>query len=233
MLTDRRPAGFVRLTVDLAIFTVRDGRLHVLLIERGNSPHKGQPALPGGFLREDEDLEKAALRELAEETHLDGSRLLLEQLHTYADLGRDSRGRVVTVAYLALAPDLPVPVPGSDAAAARWAPVDEVLSSRDRLAFDHFDIITDALERVRAMLETTTHATVFCGGTFTVTELRLVYEAVWSMKLDPRNFSRRVLEFLEPVEEKRTDTHGRPAKLYRAGPTRVLDRPMARRSLDA
>ena len=110
------------LAVDLAILTVRDGLLQALVIERAHDPHQGQPALPGGFLRDGEDLRQAAERELAEETALDGSAFHLEQLATYGAPGRDPRGRVVSVAYLAIAPDLPIPVAGSDAAAARWAP---------------------------------------------------------------------------------------------------------------
>src|ERR1700760_4737887 len=105
----------LRLAVDLAILTVREHALQALVIERANEPYQGQVALPGGFLRADEDLATAAERELAEETGLDGGSLHLEQLAAYGAPDRDPRGRVVSVAYLAIAPDLPVPVAGSDA----------------------------------------------------------------------------------------------------------------------
>src|SRR5262245_21285363 len=184
----KRPHAPVRVTADLVILTVRDDRLHVLLVERANPPYQGMPALPGGFLRDDETLDDAARRELAEETALGGDRLHLEQLRAYSAPDRDPRGRVVTVSYLAIAPSLPVPVAGSDAAAARWLPVADLTP----LAFDHDDIFADGLERARNKLEDTTLATAFCPETFTIGELRRVYEVVWGIPLDPRNFNRKV-----------------------------------------
>src|SRR5579859_6556268 len=153
------------LTVDLAILTVREELLQVLLVERAHGPYEGCMALPGGFLRSGEDLRQAAERELAEETSLDGTRLHLEQLAVYGTPGRDPRGRVVAVAYLAIAPDLPIPAAGSDARAAIWAPVRKV---RGTLAFDHDQILDDAVERARTRLEYTTLATAFCSDPFTI-----------------------------------------------------------------
>src|SRR5262245_448175 len=117
-MTDRSEL-LLHLTVDLAILTVREGRLQALVIERGNEPYRGQDALPGGFLRAKEDLREAAIRELAEETSLNGGALHLELLSTYGAPDRDPRSRVVSVAYLAIAPDLPIPAGGSDARSAR------------------------------------------------------------------------------------------------------------------
>lgn len=216
------------LAVDLAILTVRENKLHVLVVERGNDPYRGQEALPGGFLRAGENLLAAAERELNEETGLDGDALHLEQLATYGDPDRDPRGRVVSVAYVAFAPDLPIPSAGSDARAARWAPVDAVKGS---LAFDHEDILAEAVERARERLETTTLATAFCGPEFTIGELRAVYEVVWGLDLDPRNFSRKVLNtdgFVEPTGGKRAPETGRPAALYRRGSARILNPPLLR-----
>jgi 8-oxo-dGTP diphosphatase len=216
------------LTVDLAILTVREDRLHVLVIKRANQPYRGQDALPGGFLREGEDLRAAAERELAEETGLDGRSLHLEQLRTYGAPDRDPRGRVVTVAYLAIAPNLPVPKAGSDARSARWAPVDEV---RGQLAFDHDAVLADAVEQARAHLEFTTLATAFCGDEFTIGDLRRVYEVVWSMPVDPRNFSRKVTStegFVKPTGAKRVPGTGRPAALYQRGPAEKLNPPLLR-----
>jgi 8-oxo-dGTP diphosphatase len=216
------------LAVDLAILTVRDGFLQVLVIERANEPYQGRAALPGGFLREGEDLLEAAERELAEETSLDGKALHLEQLATYGAPRRDPRGRVVSVAYLAMAPDLPIPAAGSDARSARWARVEDV---HGELAFDHAQILDDAVERARAQLELTTLATAFCGPEFTIGDLRQIYEAVWATPLDPRNFSRKVATtegFVEPTGGKRLPGTGRPAALYRRGPARTLNPPLLR-----
>jgi 8-oxo-dGTP diphosphatase len=221
MSTVKRPHAPVRITVDLVILTIRDDQLHVLLVERANDPYQGRPALPGGFLRDDETLDDAARRELAEETALGGDRLHLEQLRAYSTPDRDPRGRVVTVSYLAIAPTLPVPVAGSDARAARWAPIDTVA----RLAFDHDDILADGLERARNKLEDTTLATAFCPASFTIGELRRVYEVVWGIALDPRNFNRKVTGtdgFVVPTGESRSPDTGRPAALYRRGPATTL-----------
>jgi|SRR5256714_12609314 len=218
----REPHATLRLAVDLAILTVREGQLQVLVVERGNDPFLGWPALPGGFLRPDEPLYRAAERELAEETGLDAGPLHLEQLATYGAPDRDPRGRVVSVAYLALAPDLPIPKAGSDARAADWVPVAEVAT---RLAFDHGEILAAAVERARERLEYTTLATAFCGETFTMGDLRGVYEVVWGVRLDPRNFNRKVLNtegFVIPTDGKRAQETGRPATLYRRGPATTL-----------
>ena len=112
--------------VDLAIFTIRAGLLAVLLVQRSDHPYQGYWALPGGFVRADESTDEAARRELAEETGVSAFAGHLEQLRTYSDPGRDPRMRVVSVAHVALAPDLPEPRPGGDAAAARWWPVEEL-----------------------------------------------------------------------------------------------------------
>jgi 8-oxo-dGTP diphosphatase len=218
----------LHLAVDLVILTVRENRLNVLVIERANQPYQGQEALPGGFLRAGEGLREAAERELAEETSLDGGALHLEQLATYGDPDRDPRGRVVSVAYLAIAPDLPIPAAGSDARSARWAPVERV---RGKLAFDHDQILDDAIERAKEHLEFTTLGTAFCGQTFTIGDLRNVYEVVWNMPLDPRNFSRKVTStegFVQPTGDKRAPETGRPAALYRRGPAQSLSPPLMR-----
>ncbi len=226
-----RKAPALSVAVDLAIFTVRDGELQVLLIDRGKQPFLGQPALPGGYLRDGEDLEQAALRELSEETGVDGQPLHLQQLGAYSDPRRDPRGRVISVAYLALGPDLPVPTAGTDARAAYWTPVAIALDQATRLAFDHFEILRDALERARSRLEYTTVATAFCPEPFTISDLRGVYEAVWGLSLDPSNFRRKVTKaerFIEPTGGERLPALGRPAALYRKGGAHLLYPPLLR-----
>ncbi|MFD4194133.1 NUDIX hydrolase [Amycolatopsis thermoflava] len=217
--------------VDLVILTLRDSALNVLLVERGIDPFRGARALPGGFLNNaGEDIVAAARRELAEEANLDAATLHLEQLGAYGEPGRDPRGRVVSVAYLAISPGLPEPVAGTDAARAAWTPVDEALSDTARLAFDHLRILLDGVERARAKLENTSLATAFCAPTFTIAELQRVYEAVWGVALDPRNFYRKVQavpDFIVPAGNQRT-TKGRPARLFRAGSRTELTPPLTR-----
>jgi 8-oxo-dGTP diphosphatase len=204
-------------TVDLVVLTVREGDLHVLLVRRGCEPFLGEWALPGGFVRADEDLSTAARRELAEETGLSGPGGHLEQLASYGAPERDPRGRVVTVAHLAL-----------DAAAAEWRPLG------DRLAFDHDRILADGVERARSKLEYTPLATAFCPPEFTIAGLRKVYEAVWGESLDPRNFHRKATStpgFVVPTGRSTEGEPGRPARLYRRGDAALLNPPILRRRI--
>jgi 8-oxo-dGTP diphosphatase len=222
----------IAVAVDLAVLTVRAGALNVLVVRRGVEPFLGSYALPGGFLADEgEDLDAAAARELEEETGLAGSVPHLEQLRTYGAPGRDPRQRVITVCYLALLPDLPLPIAGGDADGARWMPVGQVLRRGRALAFDHDHIVSDAVERARAKLEYTTLATSFCPAEFTVAELREVYEIVWGEELDPRNFHRKVTGvegFLVPTDRRVVRNGGRPAELFRAGDARRLHPPILR-----
>jgi 8-oxo-dGTP diphosphatase len=219
-------------TVDLAVLTLREGALHVLLVERGQAPYAGHWALPGGFLLPHESAETAARRELAEETGLDDvSGLHLEQLRTYSEPDRDPRMRVVSVAFTALLPEPPEPRGGGDAAQARWLPYDTARP----LAFDHDRILTDAHERIGERLENTCVATAFCPPEFTLGELQRVYETVWGTDLDRPNFRRKVLAtpgFVEPVPgaARLTGGRGKPAALYRAGTATTLHPPLLRPS---
>lgn len=230
-------------TVDLVVLTVRRDALCALTVRRGESPFEGWWALPGGFVRIDEDLTTAAARELAEETGLTAHDRAdpspaggahLEQLATYGDPNRDPRMRVVSVAHLVLAPDLPAPRAGGDARGARWSPVEDLLEAGEeerRLAFDHDRILADGVERARSKIEYSSLATAFCPPEFTVGELRRVYEAVWGVTLDPRNFHRKVTGtpgFLVPTGGTTTRQGGRPAQLFRAGGAPLLNPPMLR-----
>ena len=194
--SDYDPRGFppFAVTVDVAVFTIRDEALQLLLVRRAEDPHKGDLALPGGFVKPDEDLDHAAARELAEETGLRDGAWHLEQLGSYGAPDRDRRMRVVTVAYWGICADLPAPHAGGDAAMATVVPVEEIESGNVRLAFDHERIVRDAVERTRSKLEYTALAAKFCPPEFTIAELRRVYEVVWSTHLDPGNFQRNVQE---------------------------------------
>lgn len=221
-------------TVDLSIFTIRDGALSILLVQRGADPYAGAWALPGGFVNPDEDASAAAVRELAEETGVDVFSGHLEQLRTYSAPDRDPRMRVVSIAHVAFAPSLPEPVAGSDAAAARWWTVEDVLSGELELAFDHAQIVSDALERVRSKIEYTTLASQFVTEPFTLAELRSVYGAVWGTPPRMSSFRRKVLStdgFVIPVDDRTTTpVGGRPALLYRRGQATTLQPAMLRPS---
>jgi 8-oxo-dGTP diphosphatase len=208
-------------TVDVVVLTMAKGRLHALLVQRGVDPFAGMWAIPGGFKRPGETLDEAAQRELVEETGVDGA-TVLRQFGAYGDPGRDPRMNVVTVAYVAVIRDIGTPAASTDAAAAALVPVDDALSGRIPLAFDHDMILTDAVERVRADLELTGSATAFLPPTFTLAELRAVYEAVWNVHFDAANFRKRVLAedgWVIPTGRRARPgaTGGKPAELYRAG----------------
>src|SRR3990170_4992502 len=193
------PAGYdpsqfppFAVTVDIVILTMIDGELQVLLIRRGENPFKGMWAIPGGFKPPTETLDEAAQRELVEETGVDAARLLT-QFGAYGDPERDPRLNVVTIGYLAVLRDVGAVVAGTDAADASLVPVSAGLNRKIDLAFDHLQIVRDALERVRVELEVTGIATAFVGTTFTLSELRAVYEAIWGVQLDAANFRRSIV----------------------------------------
>ena len=220
---DYDPAQFpaFAVTVDVVILTISDRRLHVLLVRRGVAPFEGMWAIPGGFKRPTETLDEAAKRELAEETGVVSARLLT-QFGAYGDPGRDPRMNVVTVAYFAVLREVGAIVAGTDAADAALIPVSEALNRKFELAFDHAQIVRDAVERVRVDLELTGIATAFVGTTFTFAELRAVYEAVWGVHLDGANFRRSILTedgWLIPTGRRVRPgaTGGKPAELFRAG----------------
>ncbi|GAA4899143.1 8-oxo-dGTP diphosphatase [Stackebrandtia albiflava] len=217
--------------VDTVILTVPADELVVLLVRRANPPYQGEWALPGGFLEADEDLDDAAARELREETGLRPGEVHLEQFRGYGAPGRDPRGRVVSIAYLALVPSPPTATAGGDAADVGWLPVAEVLAGGTGTAFDHRTIVEDAVEHARRMLEHTTVAAAFCPPEFTISQLRRVYEIVWGETLDPGNFHRKVTripDFLVATGESTTRDGGRPAALFRRGTATRLQPPLYR-----
>jgi 8-oxo-dGTP diphosphatase len=225
-LASYRPDRYPRpaVTVDIVVFTLLDATVNVLLVKRGEHPFKGRWALPGGFVRvtddphaQGEDLDAAAVRELAEETGLAGQRVPIEQIGAFGRAGRDPRMRVISVAYSALVrPTLaPLVRAGGDATHAGWHPVGAALDLP--LAFDHADILSAALERLRA--EAPRAARALVPETFSMTELRSVNEAIVGAPMDRGNFRKRFLRMIEDGEiaaapGKRV-TASRPARVYR------------------
>jgi 8-oxo-dGTP diphosphatase len=199
--------------VDVAAFAMHDGELRVLLVQRGTGPHVEVWALPGGFVRENEELHEAALRELREETAVTLEPRHLEQFYTFGAPHRDPRGRIVSVAHMAVLPHGTVEVHGGGGVrAAEWFPA----HAPPALAFDHAEILARALKRLQVRLEYAQLALEFLPETFTLPELQEVHEAILARKLDKRNFRKRLLAqgLLVPSGERRNGV-GRPAQLYR------------------
>jgi 8-oxo-dGTP diphosphatase len=200
------------LTVDCVVFGLDESALQVLLIQRDLEPHRGSWALPGGFVRVEEDLEAAAMRELKEETGLD--RVFLEQLYTFGAPRRDPRERVVTVAYYALVKlsDHRVQA-ATDAREAAWFAVDDL----PRLAFDHAEIVEVALTRLRGKVRYQPIGFELLPPKFTLSQLQRMYEIILERTLDKRNFRKKVLslDLLEELDEVQQDVAHRAARLYR------------------
>ncbi|HSI64338.1 MAG TPA: NUDIX domain-containing protein [Candidatus Saccharimonadia bacterium] len=205
------------LTVDCVVFGFDGNVLQVLLIRRGQEPFKNQWALPGGFVRLEETLDEAALRELQEETGL--KKVFLEQLYTFGAVKRDPRERVVSVAFYALTkPEDHTTVASTDAAEAKWFPVSAVPA----LAFDHASILEVALTRLRGKLAYQPIGFELLPPKFTLTQLQRLYEAVLDANLDKRNFRKKVLSYdlLIPLKETQREGAHRPAQLFRFDPVR-------------
>jgi 8-oxo-dGTP diphosphatase len=198
-------------TVDVVIFTLCNQELQVLLIQRARWPYEGCWALPGGFVEIDEPLERAAVRELEEETGV--TDVYLEQLFTFGRTDRDPRSRVITVAYLALvAAERIRPRAGDDATDARWWST----YALPALAFDHRQILDYALTRLRYKLEYTAVGFELLPQEFTLAELQGTYEIIVGETLDKANFRKKLTRanVIEPTGQFR-QTAGRPARLYR------------------
>ncbi len=220
------PAEFPRpsVSVDIAVFSIVDAELQVLLVRRGVHPFKGAWALPGGFVRvgdghrdQGEDLDAAALRELHEETGLGAEAVFLEQLGAFGKAGRDPRMRIITIAYYALVrPDLVVRA-GGDATHAEWVPVKGLRAKA--LAFDHAEILERATSRIAERIDATDIAQSLVPKTFTIPELRAVRGIVTGEPQDPGNFRRRFQRMLEEglIEQApgKRITASKPAAVYR------------------
>ena len=197
-------------TVDIVIFTIQDGELKVLLVKRGLEPFKGKWAIPGGFVKMPESLENAAKRELEEETGVKD--VYLEQLYSFGDPGRDPRGRVITVAYIALVNSGKIKLEAkTDAEDARWFSMRKV----PQLAFDHKKILEYAFKRLKWKFEYTTVAFSMLPKQFTISQVKEIYEIVFDKEFDKRNFAKKLLS-LDILKEEgiMKDVPYRPPMLY-------------------
>ena len=206
--------GYARpaVTVDVLLFTVRDEKLQLALIKRGIEPYRGSWALPGGFVRMDEELEEAARREIEEETGVRD--VFLEQLYTFGQLNRDPRTRVITISYFALVPGEHLTLRAdTDASDASWFAIDELPD----LAFDHAAIVRVGLERLKGKIENSNVAYGLLPARFRLSELQRVYEIILGRALDKRNFRKRVLALgiVEATDKYSSGGAHRPAQLFR------------------
>jgi 8-oxo-dGTP diphosphatase len=202
----------IKVTVDTVALAVQGGQLEIVLIKRKHDPFKNLWALPGGFLNEQDDsVEQAAARELLEETNVGD--VYLEQLFSFGDKGRDPRGRVITVSYLALLrqDDLELRA-SSDASGVAWWPVLDL----PKLAFDHKRIVEYAHQRIKYKIEYSAAAFNLLPEKFTLRDLQSVYEAVLGRSVDNRNFRKRFLKsgVLQELDETSQQGSFRPARLY-------------------
>jgi 8-oxo-dGTP diphosphatase len=227
-ITARNSAGYatpIGLTADPVVFSILHGDLAVLLARRLEEPQRGTYALPGGFVGADEAPRQTAERKLREKTGV-GS-VHLEQLRTYADPGRDPRGWLPSIAYLALVPPEALPQPGPRDRDARWF----ALAGLPDLALDHGRIVEDALWRLRYRVADKEWFVSVAGAllaeAFTLADAQALFEALAGEPVDAANFRRdvRATGLLEETGERRSDGPGRPARVYRRRTAGVPARP--------
>lgn len=218
--------------VDVVLFTVRSGERvehawQVLLVQRDDAAFSGRWSLPGVLLRPDETFDAAARRALRDKTGLDARDWYLEQLSTFGAPDRDSRGRVVSVAHVALVrTDELELAPGADVLRAAWFPVAAL--PWGELAFDHGDMLRIAIDRVRSKVRYSWVAFQLLPDTFTLPELRAVYAAILDpslLRLNTSNFKKAFAALfatgaLVPTGQRApAEGPGRPGELYRfSGP---------------
>ncbi|MBL9207768.1 MAG: NUDIX hydrolase [Opitutaceae bacterium] len=198
-------------TVDAVVFGFDEADLKLLLVRRRIDPFKGEWALPGGFVRLNENLEEAIRRELLEETGI--TELYLEQLYTFGEPDRDPRERVISVAYYALVNLSLYPVAAaSDATEVAWFPVAEL----PEVAFDHERIVETGLARLKAKVRYEPIGFELLPRKFTLGDLQRLYETVLEQPLDKRNFRKKILgtNLLQALKEYQQDVAHRAAQYY-------------------
>lgn len=201
----------ILVTVDNIIFTITEGSLQILLIKRLIDPFKGEWALPGGFVLENETLQEAAYRELAEETSV--KNVYLEQLYTFSEVKRDPRWRTISCSYIALMSRENMTLKAwSDASEAKFFDVKKL----PKLAFDHKKIVEYAIQRLKWKMEYTNVAQYILPKKFTLRQLQNVYQTILDQEIDVRNFRKKIdkLGLVKETWEKEIGVQYRPAKLY-------------------
>ncbi len=206
---------FAVLATDIALFTIHNNNLLVRLISIDRPPYfVNREGLPGGLVRPEETAEEAVSRILVDKTGISSQEVYIEQLYTFSKVDRDPRGRVVSVAYLALVPwnSLNQEEKGEESGS-RWA----LAAKMKGLAYDHDEVLTVALARLRMRVTYTTLLAKLMPKEFTLTDLEEAYEIVVGRSIDKRNFRKKInkLNILKELPYKREGGHHRPARLYR------------------
>ena len=212
----------MKLTIDGVIFGYREDDLKILLIKRKYEPFKNQWALPGGYVKEDENLEEAVSREILEETGIDN--LYLEQLYTFGVVDRDPRGRTVSVAHYGLVKPSNYELKAStDAEEVEWFSYNNIPSD---LAFDHLEIIDMALERIKGKLRYVPIGFELLSEKFTLKQVEKLYETILNITFDSANFRKKFLklDILDKLDEKESDVKRRPGTLYRFNKVKYEDK---------
>lgn len=203
----------IRIAVDAVVFGYQNNTLYVLLIEQKFGDQKPYWALPGGLVQNDEPLIDAVKRELMEETNVTVS--YLEQLYTFGDnIYRDSRNRVISVAYFALIDSSKTTIKAdTDADNVQWFGVDAIPA----LAFDHSDILKAAITRLKAKLTYQPIGFDLLPAEFLFSDLENLYCTILEKEIDRRNFRKKILSFgiIEETDKFSEKKGGRPAKLFR------------------
>ena len=205
-------ANSIRLAVDAVVFGYDEGNISVLLVKRKYKPFQGSWALPGGFVLEDENLEQTVERELTEETGVKIN--YLEQLYTFGELGRDPRGRIVSVTYFGLVKPNTFKLSAStDANEAEWFDIHKL----PKLAFDHKRILNVAIERLRGKITYEPIGFELLDKKFPFSDLEKLYTTLLGREIDRRNFKKKInnLQVLDELDEKVSQGPGRPAGLFK------------------
>jgi len=201
----------IKLSVDAVVFGYEEGNISVLLIKRKYNPFKGQWAIPGGFVENDESLEDAVERELFEETGIKIN--YLEQLYTFGKQNRDPRGRVVSIAYFGLVrPNAFKLYASTDAEQAQWFNINDL----PKLSFDHKEILKTAIERLQGKITYEPIGFELLDKKFPFSDLEKLYTTLLGREIDRRNFRKKIvgLNVLDELDEKVSKGSGRPANLF-------------------
>lgn len=210
MTTKPQRLADTQVTSDVVVFTIENGLLKVLVIRRNEQPYINSQSLPGGFIWQDETAAQAALRVLKDKTRVQN--VFIEQLCTFDDSSRDPRGRIVSIAHFAL-------VPAEKLRASKLVTNAKLLpiSQATDLAFDHDDILSYAIKRLRTKLGYSNIAYSLLPKLFTLSQLQEIYEVILGHSVDKRNFRKKILSLgiIEPTSQQLTGRKHRPARLFR------------------